>query len=48
MRLWQIFWAVSLLVAGSAFAFITFVVALKGLQDLRSLFRRLHEQEDEE
>jgi hypothetical protein len=47
MRGWQIFWSVCLLVAGSSFAFITVVVAIRGFQDLRNLFRRLHEQEDE-
>jgi hypothetical protein len=48
MRAWEAFWSVSLLVAGCSFALITIVVALKGFQDLRDLFRRLRHQEDEE
>ena len=47
MRAWQTFWSVSLLVAGASFAFITIVVAFKGVQDLRDLFRRLRHQEDD-
>ncbi len=48
MRVWQAFWLVSLVVAGSSFTLITIVVAVKGLQDLRDLFRRLHHREDEQ
>lgn len=48
MRVWQSFWSVSLLVAGSSFTFITVVVAIKGFEDLRDLFRRLHHQQDEQ
>jgi len=48
MSAWQTFWSVSLLVAGTSFTLITVVVAIKGFQDLRDLFRRLRQQEDEE
>jgi hypothetical protein len=48
MRVWQSFWSVSLLVAGISFSFITAVVAIKGFEDLRDLFRRLHRQQDEQ
>lgn len=47
MRAWQTFWSVSLVVAGGSFTLITAVVAVKGLQDLRDLFRRLRRQEDD-
>ena len=47
MRAWQIFWSVSLVFAGASFALITLVVAIKGLQDLRYLFRRLQDQDGE-
>jgi len=48
MRAWQTFWSVSLVVAGGSFTLITVVVAIKGFQDLRDLFRRLRRQQDEE
>jgi len=48
MKVWQMFWSISLLVAGGSFAFITAVVAVKGFQDLRDLFRRLRQQGDKE
>ncbi len=44
MRFWQIFWTISVLVAGLSFAFVTLVVTLKGGQDLRDMFKRLLEQ----
>lgn len=47
MRYWEIFWTVGLLVAGASFAFITLVVTVKGAQDLREMFRRLHAQTNE-
>ena len=46
MRVWQSFWSFSLVVAGISFSFITVVVAIKGFEDLRELFRRLHRQQD--
>jgi hypothetical protein len=48
MTAWQTFWSVSLLVAGGAFTWITIVVAIKGFEDLRNLFRRLHQQQDDQ
>ena len=48
MRTWQVFWSVSLLVAGGSFTLITVVVAIKGFEDLRDLFRRLHHQQDQQ
>ena len=47
MNVWLWFWTVSLLVAGSSFAFITIVVTIKGVSDLRSWFRSLQEQNKE-
>jgi hypothetical protein len=46
MRYWQLFWTVSTLVSGAAFAIITVVVAVKGVGDLRYMFRRLGEQQE--
>lgn len=48
MYYWQVFWTVSVLVAGLSFAFVTVVVTLKGGQDLREMFRRLLEQKRNE
>ena len=48
MRIWQIFWTVSVLVSGLAFAFVTIVVTLKGGKDLREMFARLLEQRKRE
>ncbi len=48
MKAWQIFWSVSLLVAGGSFACITLVIAVKGFQDLRNLFHRWREQKEED
>ena len=48
MRAWQMFWSLSLLVAGGSFTLITVVVAIKGFEDLQDLFRRLHHQQDED
>ena len=47
MRVWEAFWAISLLVAGASFALITAIVAIKGFQDLRAMFQRLQHQEDD-
>lgn len=41
---WLNFWAVSLIVAGASFALITAIVAVKGLGDLREMFRGLLKQ----
>ena len=48
MRNWQIIWTVSVVVAGLAFAFVTVVVSLKGVQDLREMFSRLLQQKKED
>ena len=45
MRLWQIFWTVSLLGAGGSFAFITFIVMVKGGKGLREMIRQLSQQQ---
>jgi hypothetical protein len=44
MKYWEIFWTLSLLVSGAAFAFITVVVILKGGPDLRDMLRRLRRE----
>jgi hypothetical protein len=44
MKAWLWFWTVSLLVAGPAFAYITVVVAFRGLLDLLEMFRALAAQ----
>lgn len=47
MNLWLQFWTISLIVAGASFAFITVVVTLKGIGDLREWFRSLSRQNEE-
>jgi HAMP domain-containing protein len=44
MKAWLWFWTASLLVAGSAFAYITAVVTVRGLRDLLDMFRALAQQ----
>ena len=44
MKFWQLFWTLNLLVAGTAFAFITIVVSVKGVKDLRQWFGNLSRQ----
>lgn len=44
MRGWELFWAVSLVIAGVAFAGITVVVAVRGFGDLREMFAHLRER----
>ena len=41
MNLWAEFWRAWLIISGLAFAGITLIVAVKGLADLRSMFRDL-------
>jgi hypothetical protein len=48
MKYWQWFWTVSLVIAGTSFAFITVVVALRGFADLREMLKRLLQQKDRE
>lgn len=45
MNAWLGFWAVWLVLAGVAFAAITLIVAVKGFQDLRSMFAGLSKRE---
>jgi hypothetical protein len=44
MRFWQLFWTISLVIAGSSFALITLIVSIKGGRDLRQMFRDLSKQ----
>ena len=44
MNVWKWFWTVCLLVAGPSFAYITVVVAFRGLRDLLEMFRALKVQ----
>jgi hypothetical protein len=48
MKIWEMFWTLNLLVAGTAFAFITVVVTLKGVKDLRQWFANLRRQNEED
>jgi hypothetical protein len=48
MKYWQIFWTLNLVVAGTAFAFITVAVTIKGVSDLRQWFGKLSRQNQEE
>ena len=47
MKFWEIFWTLNLVVAGAAFAFITAVVTVKGVNDLRQWFGSLRRQKQE-
>jgi hypothetical protein len=47
MDAWKLFWTAALLVAGSGFALITLVVAVKGVQDLRAMLRGLQKNADD-
>ena len=44
MKFWLLFWTLNLLIAGAAFAFITVVVSIKGVGDLRRWFGNLRRQ----
>ena len=45
MNLWITFWLICLIIAGSAFALITLIVAVKGFKDLREMLKELaHKQ----
>ena len=48
MRAWEIFWAAALCIAGGSFAGITLVVAMRGFNDLRVLFRQLSQPPKDE
>jgi hypothetical protein len=47
VKYWQIFWTLNLVIAGTAFAFITIVVTIKGVKDLRQWFATLQSQNAE-
>lgn len=44
MKYWELFWTISLLVSGAAFALITLIVIVKGGPDLRAMLRQLRRQ----
>ena len=48
MKYWEIFWTLNLVIAGTAFAFITCVVTVRGVKDLRQWFGQLRRQNREE
>ena len=41
---WALFWTIWLVIAGASFAFITGIVTVLGLRDLRNLFHTLRDQ----
>jgi hypothetical protein len=45
---WAIFWTIWLVIAGASFAFITAVVTVLGVRDLRALFRLLGDEDKTE
>jgi len=47
MKYWMLFWSFALATAGASFAVITGIVAIKGYQDLRTMFSRLARQRNE-
>ncbi|MEJ7618162.1 MAG: hypothetical protein WKF30_14635 [Pyrinomonadaceae bacterium] len=47
MNFWLLFWTICLVVAGASFAFITLIVTVKGVKDLRQWFSKLSEQNRE-
>ena len=47
MNYWILFWSIALVVAGTSFAVITAIVAVKGYKDLRIMFSRLAHQRNE-
>jgi len=46
MKGWQVFWTLSLVVAGASFAVITGIVTIRGVQDLRRMFAKLRSQSE--
>ena len=44
MKYWEFLWTLCLLVAGTTFTFITLVVIIKGVPDLREMLRQLRRQ----
>jgi len=47
MSLWLYFWVTNLILAGLAFVLITGVVIVRGIGDLKEMFRRLTKGESE-
>jgi hypothetical protein len=47
MSRWLYFWVANLILAGLAFALITVVVIVRGIADLKEMFRRLTKGESE-
>ena len=41
MNAWYFFWMANFVIAGSAFAVIAIVVAIRGVKDLREMFANL-------
>jgi hypothetical protein len=41
MNAWYFFWMANFLIAGTAFAVIAVVVAIRGVKDLREMFANL-------
>jgi hypothetical protein len=42
-----VFWALWLIISGSAFALITIIVTIKGFTDLSHMFRELRRQQQQ-
>ena len=47
MSRWLYFWVANLILAGLTFALITVVVIVRGIGDLKEMFRRLTKRESE-
>ena len=47
MSRWLYFWVANLILAGLTFALITAVVIVRGIADLKEMFRRLTKGESE-
>jgi hypothetical protein len=47
VSLWLYFWVANLILAGLTFALITLVVIVRGVGDLKEMFRRLTKGESE-
>ena len=41
MNVWYFFWMANFVIAGTAFAVIAIVVAIRGVKDLREMFANL-------
>jgi hypothetical protein len=42
MKAWYYFWVLNFAIAGSAFFVIAVIVTIRGVGDLREMFKRLH------